>query len=405
MRIVADEYNERDEAWRGNCACYEMKWPFRAPFRDVIGASAFPAEACREVAVFRALQLGDMLCAVPALRALRRGLPGARITLVGLPWARRFAERFARYVDDFVAFPGAPGLPEQKADVASLPAFFAGMQARRLDLAVQMHGDGTHTNAIVERFGARWTAGFRPPDRPRADDRLFIAYPSAMHEVRRNLRLVGSIGMPADDEALEFPLTRADFEELAALRPAQALADRPYVCMHPGARDPAKRWPAERFARLGDALHARGYDVVLTGSSAERPITAAVRSAMRAPCIDAASSISVGGLAALLAGARLLVTNDTGVSHVAAGLRLPSVVVFFATDPAQWAPLDRTLHHAIYDPAGVDVDTVLGHALALLAAHAPDSRTETNADVPSRRVETSYYPRAFRRSSSAGSST
>jgi len=350
-----------------------MKSAFGAPRRDENDTGAFAAGACREVAVFRALQLGDLLCAVPALRALRRGFPHARITLVGLPWARRFAARFTRYIDDFVAFPGAPELPEQSADVAALPAFFTDMRARRFDLAVQMHGDGTHTNAIVGRFGARWNAGFTRPDRAPSDRRLFVGYPARMHDVRRNLRLVKAIGMPVDDESPEFPLSRGDFEELATLRSAQTLLDRPYVCLHPGARNPAKRWPAERFARLGDALHARGYDVVLTGCDAERPITHAVASAMRAPCVDTASPISVGGLAALLAGARLLVTNDTGVSHVAAGLRLPSVVVFFATDPAQWAPLDRTLHHAIYDPAGVGVDRVLGHALALLAAHAPGS--------------------------------
>jgi hypothetical protein len=331
----------------------------------------FPAEACRSIAVFRALQLGDLLCAVPALRALRRGLPHARVTLVGLPWARAFAARFARYIDDFVAFPGASELPEQTPDVARLPAFFADMRARAYDLAVQMHGDGTHTNAIVRRFGARWNAGFAPDDARAGDGDMFIRYPERLHEVRRNLKLVEAIGMPGAGDELEFPLTRDDFAELSALPHAARLPDAPYVCLHPGARNPAKRWPAERFARLGDALHAHGYEIVLTGSEAERAITQEVASAMRSPCIDTASPISVGGLAALLAGARLLVTNDTGVSHVAAGLRLPSVVVFFATDPLQWAPLDATLHHTVYDRDGVDVPTVLAHALALLEGEGP----------------------------------
>jgi ADP-heptose:LPS heptosyltransferase len=87
---------------------------------------------------------------------------------------------------------------------------------------------------------------------------------------------------------------------------------------------------------------------------------------MRAPCRNLALPISIGAMAALIAGARLVVTNDTGVSHIAAGLRVPSVVIFFATDPAQWAPLDSRLHRTVYRANDVDVESVEQAVLQLL---------------------------------------
>ena len=75
--------------------------------------------------------LGDMLCAVPALRALREAYPRAHIVLIGLPWASAFVDRYAALVDELMVFPGAVGFPEQPETDAGLPAFFRGARARR----------------------------------------------------------------------------------------------------------------------------------------------------------------------------------------------------------------------------------------------------------------------------------
>jgi len=171
---------------------------------------------------------------------------------------------------------------------------------------------------------------------------------------------------PAQGEELEFPLYDDDYRELHALTGMDALEPGRYVCLHPGARDIAKRWPARHFARIGEALHDIGYRVVLTGSGAERNLTTAIARAMRNPSINCAAPVSVGAIAALLNHARLIVTNDTGVSHIAAALRLPSVVIFSATDPDRWAPLDGTLHRIVRDPGRTDVNGVLRAVQQLL---------------------------------------
>lgn len=339
----------------------------------------------RRIAVFRALPgLGDLLVAVPALRALRAAHPRARITLVGLPPAAAFVRRFGAYVDELLPFPGFPGLPDAEPRIAEVPGFYARAQARRFHLALQMHGSGRYSNPAALLLGARRAAGLYTPGEWKPSGGAFAPFRGDEPERRRCLRVLHAAGIPGEDESLEFPLTEADRAELAAAAPGLDGGEG-FACIHPGASTAGKRWPAERFAAVADALAERGLRVVLTGGADERYATAAVARAMRAPALDLAGRTGLGALGALLADARIVVCNDTGVSHLADALRVPSVVVFMAADPARWAPADRALHRPLglpagfapppwmRDPAGAwvpDVAEVLGEADVLLAGEA-----------------------------------
>jgi ADP-heptose:LPS heptosyltransferase len=341
-----------------------------------------------EIAVFRALQLGDLLCTVPALRALRRAYPRARITLIGLPWARQFVARFRRYLDAFIAFPGFPGFPEQSYDAAALADFLKEAQSRRFDLALQLHGNGLLSNPLVALLGARRTAGYYRPGDYCADPQCFIPWRADEHEVHRYLALLRALGVPADDARLEFPVTDDDRADLGRAIAGFAISERNYVCVHPGSQLPSRRWHAERFAAVADALADQGFTVVLTGVAGEVELTRRVARAMQAPAIDLAGKTSIGAVAALIDEADLLVSNDTGVAHIAAARGTPSVRVSCGGDERRWAPMDRRIHRVVHHrvpckpcsyavcptghacATGVGVETVLEEARALLAGPA-----------------------------------
>ncbi len=323
-----------------------------------------------KVLVFRALQLGDMLCSVPALRALRAALPRAHVTLCGLPWAREFAAHCPDYVDDFIPFPGWPGLPEREVDVAQLPSFLAEMQRRRFDLVLQMHGNGTVTNALAFCFGGRTTAGFCPSLEACPDRGRFLPWPAREPEIWRQLSLMAHLGFEPQGDELEFSLTAADdAAATACLADHGVPPDAPFVCLHPGARAAWRRWNAASFAGVGDDLAARGWRIVITGVEDERGLAEMIAGTMRHHAANLAGRVPhLGALAALVARAGLLVCGDTGLSHLASAVATPSVVIFQRSELEGWPPLDRVRHRVVARHGGVRAAHVLAEALDLLPA-------------------------------------
>lgn len=342
--------------------------------------------ATPRIAVFRALQLGDMLVAIPALRALRAWQPHAHLTLIGLPWAQALAERFA-WIDAFLAFPGHPELPERHAGTTQVDAFYTQARGHGFDLAIQLHGSGRLTNPLVAQLGARAIAGFHPADRANPDPARFIAWPEQGREADRLLALPLHLGAPAVSRELELPISQSEHEGVRAL--VDAARARRRVIVHPGARLPSRRWPVERFAAVARALQGEGCEIVLTGSAAESDTLAAFRAQAPKGLVDLAQRTDLGTLAALIDSAHLLVCNDTGVSHIAAARGTPSVVISCGGDAARWAPSDAQRHRVLaadvpcrpcaFDRCptahecarAIEVDAVVHAARQLLASEFP----------------------------------
>lgn len=318
-----------------------------------------------KIAVVRSLPgLGDFLCCVPALRSLRTAFPTAEITLIGLAATASLIEQFRHYVDSFLEFPGYPGIPEVSFSAERTTSFLADAQRLKFDLALQLHGSGVCTNGFTLLLGAKQSAGFYPQGGycPAPN---FLPYPDDEPEVWRSLRLLEFLDIPIQGDHLEFPIQTTDWQAWNAIATTYSLRSN-YICIHPGASISERRWDYRNFAAIADGLAAQGFQIVLTGAATERELTQTVAQAMHHPAIDLAGQTDLGVLAALLQRSRLLICNDTGISHLAAAVQTNSVVIFSNSDPQRWAPLNRQIHRVVQVSALQGRSSVLAEAVDLL---------------------------------------
>jgi ADP-heptose:LPS heptosyltransferase len=348
-----------------------------------------PEPRVGKIAVLRANALGDFVVTLPALEALRAAYPEAEIVLLAREWHAAFLRGRPGPVDRVVAIPDARGVsvePDAAEDPEALDAFFAGMSRERFDLAVQLHGGGRYSNPFVRTLGARLTIGLKTPDAAPLD--RWIPYAFFQHEILRYLEVVSLVGAPPVALEPRLTVTAADRAEAARIVPDDG---RPLVALHPGAGDPRRRWPPERFARVGDALAAAGARVVVTGIAAERNLVVAVVAAMRAEACNTCGLLSLSGLAGLLSRCRLAVSNDSGPLHVARAVGAATVGIYWCSNVMTFGPLTRARHRpaiswrmacptcgrdCVYDPcthrpsfvADVPLDEVTTAALDLLGS-------------------------------------
>lgn len=307
--------------------------------------------------MLRALGLGDLLTAVPALRALRAARPDHRVVLA-TPRVLQPLVALTDAVDEVLDVTGVDRVPAPTGP------------PRRPALAVNLHGRGPQSHRwLLAHSPGELVAFAAPSDGSGATPRGGPAWVED-HEVRRWCALLEAYGI------------RADPTDLGLRRPEVAPAHRGAVVLHPGAASVARRWPAGRWAAVARALGEAGHRVVVTAGPGERALAQQVAERSGAVTL---SGLGLLELTALVADARLLVCGDTGVAHLATATATPSVVLFGPTSPGRWGPLGERRQHVclwhgrVGDPhagtpdAGllaIGVEEVLGAARTALATPA-----------------------------------
>lgn len=283
--------------------------------------------------------VGDVVMTTPALRALKKGLPEAEIWVEGKPHMASILADLP-YVDHFLDDPGK-GFANTRQRVRNLKAL-------DFDLAVLFPDSprsawGPFAARIPMRLGysREWlrrsmlTHALRPP----GEDRRRV--PVSM--IDRYLVLPRALGLPADGEHMDVPISDRARESVAALLVQRGVdLDQPCVSVIPGAAFGAsKMWPVEHFAKTLDLLHERhGLQTLLPTGPGETEIAQRIQELMRAPSYTLIDPIlSLDQVAALVERSALVLSNDTGPRQFAVALGIPVVVPIGPTDQR------TTLHH------------------------------------------------------------
>ena len=306
----------------------------------VRGGKKLPVQGIANVLIRGTNWIGDVVMTLPAVAAIRKTLPQARISVLAKPWVAE-VYRLLPDVDEVIVFE-EPGRHEGLQGKLRLAR-----ELRRagFDLAILLQ-NAIEAAIITRLAGIPLRAGYN------SDGRGLLLTHSVqrtrairqVHQIDYYLEMVKALGgTPAGRDARLHP--GADDAEIAE-KIAGTFgigAGRPLIGVAPGAAyGPAKKWFPERFAVVVDRLiDEAGGQAILFGSGGDRGSTAEVQRNARHPLVDIAGKTNLQEAIALIARCNLFLSNDSGLMHVAGALGVPTVAIFGSTNPATTSPVGK----------------------------------------------------------------
>ncbi|MBN2139063.1 MAG: lipopolysaccharide heptosyltransferase I [Sedimentisphaerales bacterium] len=307
----------------------------------------------RKILIIKPSALGDIIQALPALSALRRSFPQARINWLVRP---EFAPLIEGHpdIDNIIHFDRkflGKAWRSPKA-LKALRIFLADLRRTGFDAVFDFQGlFRTAFFAYIcrskNRFGMAGTrelAHFfynrKVPHRP-----------ESFHLVDHYIEMVRIAGGNSLDVRFGLPRNAEAEAAVEKILEAESIPPKKYVVLVPGSAHPDKCWPTDRFAQLADKLAAdHDLEIIATGTKAEAHLADRIGEAAGVKVANLAGKTSIVELVALLRNAALVVSNDTGPGHIAAALGRPIIMIFGRTNPARVAPYGRPQSAVAVDP-------------------------------------------------------
>ena len=298
----------------------------------------------RRVLVIRLRSIGDTVLSTPSLIALRRFLPNARVDVLLEDWVAPVLEGFDDV--DSVITVGSGGLDRLKTAWK--------LRSYNYDVVFNLHG-GTTSTMLARATRAKHRIGYSNYQYSFLYNHLLTSSTDfwrheKTHSAEQQLALLGFVRVPVEDRPKSrLTVSRERGEEIDQLLHVHGIDEEQIALIHPTTAFQTKQWSPQNYARVVEYLESQRITPVVVTSTDEKNIVDEIAASTK-KAFHAFTNLTLPEVAALAARSVLFVGNDSGIAHIAAAVKTPTVVIFGSSNRDHWRPWTDAPNEIVFNP-------------------------------------------------------